>query len=165
MSLSPLVRAALFVRDVEKSTAFYTMLGFDGLYYEGTLNPASVAGALHVPETTVCFARILKHKGGMNHGMIGLFQLTEPTPEPVQRSSNTPHVGEVTLVFYCDNIPEVLAQAPKFGAVEVWDPITFIMPHRQSTEVCLRDPDGILINLIGRDPAEAFTVDPPLISS
>lgn len=28
------------------------------------------------------------------------------------------------------------------------------MPHRQQYEVCLRDPDGVLINLIDRPPSE-----------
>jgi catechol 2,3-dioxygenase-like lactoylglutathione lyase family enzyme len=160
MSLSPLVRAALFVRDIEVSTAFYRMLGFTGIYYEGVLDPASTAGALHVPETTVCTCRILKHEGGANYGMLGLFQLREPVPPPVQRTSGSPHLGEVAIVFYADNIPEILARAPSFGAQEVWDPITFVMPHRSQDEVCLRDPDGILINLIGRDPAEAYRTEP-----
>lgn len=42
------------------------------------------------------------------------------------------------------------------GAIRPPDPITFAMPHRSQLEVCLRDPDGVLINLIDRDQAEQF---------
>jgi hypothetical protein len=33
------------------------------------------------------------------------------------------------------------------------DPTLFVMPRRQQLEVCLRDPDGVLIDLIDRPPA------------
>jgi len=42
------------------------------------------------------------------------------------------------------------------GAIRPPDPITFTMPHRSQLEVCPRDPDGVLINLIDRDQAEQF---------
>jgi hypothetical protein len=42
------------------------------------------------------------------------------------------------------------------GAIRPPDPITFTMPQRSQLEVCLRDPDGVLINLIDRDQAEQF---------
>ena len=51
---------------------------------------------------------------------------------------------------------EVLTAAREAGATWSPDPITFTMPHRSQLEVCLRDPDGVLINLIDRDQAEQF---------
>jgi hypothetical protein len=34
------------------------------------------------------------------------------------------------------------------------------MPHRSQREACLRDPDGVLINLVERPPDEQFASAP-----
>jgi hypothetical protein len=54
----------------------------------------------------------------------------------------------------------VLIAAREAGATWSPEPITFAMPHRSQLEVCLRDPDGVLINLVDRDPAEQFRTAP-----
>jgi hypothetical protein len=55
---------------------------------------------------------------------------------------------------------EVLIAAQQAGATWSPEPVTFAMPHRSQMEVCLRDPDGVLINLVDRDPAEQFRTAP-----
>lgn len=159
-AISSLIRAAVFVRDLDRSSAFYRALGFDAVYFEGELDQASTAAALHTPSTTTARCRILKNAGAPNFGMVGLFELQGPAPEPLPFASGPPRLGETALVFYAKPIEAAIAAARAAGAS--WSPEAslFVMPHRQQKEVCLRDPDGALINLIERDPAEQNSAQP-----
>lgn len=159
MTVSPLVRAALFVSDLERSRAFYEALGFTEVYFEGPLDQASTAAALHVSASTVARCAILKTPGQPNFGMVGLFELTRPAPPALHRSASGPSLGEVALVVYTDDLAGLLSRAGELGAKEVWDPITFVMPHRRQQETCLRDPDGVLVNVIGRPPMEVLRTE------
>lgn len=156
MPVSALIRSAVFCSDLDRSTAFYRALGLDAVYYEGDLDPASSQGALQVPSGSTLRCRILKRGAdAANFGMVGLFQLT-PLPEPLPSPVGPPRLGETALVFYAQPFMDILNAARDAGATWSPDPVTFTMPHRSQMEVCLRDPDGVLINLIDRDPAEAF---------
>jgi len=70
----------LFVADLERATAFYRALGLTDVYYEGTLDGASVAATLAVPLSTVTRCRIVKRAGAPNFGMVGLFELKNSSP-------------------------------------------------------------------------------------
>lgn len=159
MTVSPLVRAALFVSDLSRSTQFYTALGLTEIYYEGELDQTTTNRVLHTPETTITRCRILKKPGAPNFGMVGLFELTDPAPPPVTRTGPGLHVGEATLVFYCDSLDQTLEDCRKLGATLVLNPEVLVMPHRPEgqRETLVRDPDGVLINLIEKaDVHEAF---------
>lgn len=151
--VSSLIRSAVFVSDLERSTTFYRALGLTSVYFEGDLDGPSTAAALKTPPTTICRCRILRPEGRPNFGMIGLFQLTPPQ-EALPRGDGPPRLGEVALVLYATPIHEAVAAARAAGASWSPDPSLFVMPHRQQYEVCLRDPDGVLINLIDRPPGE-----------
>jgi catechol 2,3-dioxygenase-like lactoylglutathione lyase family enzyme len=151
--ISSLIRGAVFVSDLDRSTAFYRALGFDAVYFEGELDGPSTAAALKTPAATRCRCRILKKAGRPNYGMVGLFALDPPT-DALPRPDGPPRVGEVALVFYATPIHEAVAAARLAGASWSPDPTMFSMPHRQQYEVCLRDPDGVLINLIDRPISE-----------
>ena len=156
MPVSALIRSAVFCSDLDRSTAFYRALGLDAVYYEGDLDPESSQGARQVPAGSTLRCRILKRGAdAANFGMVGLFELT-PLPKPLPSPAGPPRLGETALVFYAQPLMEVLTAARVAGATWSPDPITFTMPHRSQLEVCLRDPDGVLINLIDRDPAEQF---------
>jgi catechol 2,3-dioxygenase-like lactoylglutathione lyase family enzyme len=160
MPVSSLIRSAVFCSDIERSTAFYRALGLDAVYFEGDLDPESSQGALQVPAGSTLRCRILKRGvDAANFGMVGLFELT-PLPEPLPVPDGPPRLGETALVFYAQPFMEVLTAAREAGATWSPDPIVFTMPHRSQMEVCLRDPDGVLINLIDRDPAEQFRTAP-----
>ena len=152
--LSALIRAALFVRDLGRSIAFYRALGFDAVYYEGLLDGPSAAAALHIPEGSTVRCCILKRAGGPNFGMVGLFEVGNPALDPLPAPTGPPRLGEVALVLYARPIADAVAACRAAGATWAPDPILFRMPHRQQMEGCLRDPDGVLINLIDRDPEE-----------
>lgn len=159
-ALSALIRAALFVRDLERSTAFYQALGFNGVYFEGTLDGPSSAAVLALPENSKVRCRIVKKQGAPNFGMVGLFEVTEPVPPALPPSDGPPRIGEVALVIYAKPIFAAVEAARAAGAVWAPDPVMFVMTHRQQMEVCLRDPDGVLINLVERDPSEQNETHP-----
>ena len=161
--LSALIRAALFVRDLDRSVRFYRALGFDAVYFEGPLDGPSAATVLAVPPTSKVRCCILKKAGGPNFGMVGLFEVTDPVPEALPLSEGPPRIGEVALVIYARPIDEAIEAARAAGAVWAPDSILFKMPHRQQREVCLRDPDGVLVNLVERDPAEQLAQQPVVI--
>lgn len=156
MPVSALIRSAVFCADLDRSTAFYRALGLDAVYFEGELDAASSAAALHVAEGSTLRCRILKcAMDAANFGMVGLFELT-PFPEPLPAPAGPPRLGEIALVFYAQPFGDVLQAARSAGATWSPEPSTFTMPHRSQAEVCLRDPDGVLINLVDRNPAEQF---------
>ena len=161
-NLSALVRSSLFVSDLDRSRHFYQSIGLKNVYYEGGLDSASLSAALHVPEGTVCRCCILRAEASPNFGMIGLFELTDPAPAIIHHPAGAPRIGEIALVFYTRDLECALSSARDTGASWLADPITFTMPHRSQREVCLRDPDGVLINLVERDPAEVRDTRPAL---
>ncbi|MFK8051339.1 MAG: VOC family protein [Woeseiaceae bacterium] len=152
--ISALVRAALFVDDLPRSKRFYQAIGLTAIYYEDCLSGESTPAVLALPAGTETRCCILKPEGGQNKGMVGLFALTEPQPPKLARSAVGPSRGEVALVFYVDDVGVTLNAAEAAGGQRLADPINYEMPHRSQPEVCLRDPDGILINLVQRPPEE-----------
>ncbi|MFV3076369.1 VOC family protein [Niveispirillum fermenti] len=158
--MSALIRAALFVRDLDRSVRFYRALGFDAVYFEGPLDGPSSAVVLAIPPTSKVRCCILKRAGGPNFGMVGLFEVTDPVPEALPLSDGPPRIGEVALVIYAKPITPAIEACRAAGASWAPDATLFNMPHRQQMEVCLRDPDGFLINLVERDPAEQDRTQP-----
>ena len=162
--VSPLVRAALRVADLGRSRVFYGALGLTEVYFEGALD-AEVAPALlgvHASARTRC--AILKTPGQPNFGMVGLFQIDEPQPVARPGGGGGFQVGEAALVFYVADIDHALTTALLNGGARVSGPLHFVMPHRAQQEAMLRDPDGVLINLVERPPAESFGYDPVRIA-
>ncbi|NBC35004.1 hypothetical protein GTZ99_00350 [Novosphingobium sp. FSY-8] len=154
--VSSLIRATLFVRDLDRSAAFYAALGFDSVYYQGTLHDPSASQILGFADHGPLSVRIVKPAAhAANYGMIGLF-LIDPalTPDVVPPATGPARVGEVALIFYITDMAATLAALRAAGATWSPAPQLFVMAHRAQAEVCLRDPDGVLINLVETDPAE-----------
>lgn len=153
-TVSSLIRGTIFVQDLDRSNRFYAALGFAETYYEGVLTDPSashIIGFAHHGPLTV---RIVK-SGGPNFGMIGLFKI-DPSlaPDRIAMASGPARIGEVALVFYVRSMDDSLAALRAAGARWSPEPQVFRMPHRAQQEVCLRDPDGILLNLVETDPDE-----------
>ncbi|MFZ4603818.1 MAG: VOC family protein [Caulobacterales bacterium] len=157
--VSSLIRAALFVADLERSAAFYGALGLTEIYFEGELDGASAAAVLSVPAGARTRCRIVKRPQTPNFGMVGLFAVSNPAPPSLPETGASPRIGDVALVFYVSDFDAALEAARAAGA-RVIGPVTlFTMPHRTQREVCLRDPDGVLVNLIDRPPEEQFRTE------
>lgn len=152
--VSSLVRGTIFVRDLERAAAFYAALGFTEIYYEGVLTDPSASTIIGFADHGPLAVRIVK-SGGPNFGMIGLFKIDGALdPDMVPLATGPARIGEVALVFYVRDMAETLALLRAAGALWSPEPEMFRMPHRAQQEVCLRDPDGVLLNLVETDPAE-----------
>lgn len=158
MPLSPLVRSAVFVSDLERSIAFYRhVIGLSEQLSEGDLPQAEAAALIGVEHGAIIRYVILKVPGP-RVGMIGLFEITGPRPPTVERLSHGAHVGEVCLVFYTSDMDAVLGRLEAGGhlilCAPVWLKVSASHPARR--EMICADPDGVKVNLIERDPAEAW---------
>lgn len=152
--VSSLIRGTIFVRDLDRASAFYAALGFTEVYYEGVLNDPSASTILGFSNHGPLSVRIVK-SGGPNYGMIGLFKIDESLmPDTVAPATGPARVGEVALVFYVASMDRTLAALRAAGATWSPEPEMFRMPHREQPEVCMRDCDGVLLNLVQNDPAE-----------
>ena len=161
--VSALIRSSIFVRDLEKSVRFYRALGLTETYYEGVLEHPSANAIIGFPEIRPLSIHILKRPGGTNYGMIGLFKLDDSLDAEILPPAIGPaRIGEVALIFYVRSMDETIANLRAAGATWSPEPIMFVMPHRQQPEVCLRDCDGVLINLVENDPAEQERTKPEL---
>lgn len=151
MRTSALVRAALFVSDLDRSTAFYRdVLGLPVTYFEGELAHEAVPKLLGIPEDARVRARIVQAEGPP-FGMVGLFEVTPPPPAVAKRADGV-NVGEAVLVFYAANLDPIVERL-KAGGHHILCPPTFLQvtPTRGQREMTCADPDGFLVNLIERD--------------
>ena len=152
-----MVRAALMVSDLDRSRAFYKeMLDLDDIFVEGEARGGNMWEVLGVPETTATRLCVLKRPGQPEFGMVGLFELTNPQPAPVERPATGMNLGEIALVFYCDDLDAVTAKLAAGGHVIVSPAMPLrIRGYVKQREMVFRDPDGTLINLIEWDPSRS----------
>lgn len=149
-----MVRSALMVSNIEKSIAFYTgILGLTGVYAEGDLSHPAGAKLLGMPASSKIKYKILKYAAGPNRGMVGLFEVSNPAPPTFTKRKDGVNVGEVCLVFYCDDVEEIHQKLIKGGHTVVCPPTHLqVTTTKGQPEMVFMDPDGILVNLIQRDP-------------
>ncbi len=154
-NVSPIIRSALFVRNLELQTKFYSeVLGFNQIYYRGQLNTPAAPEIVGAPAGTIMDCCIVRGEYP-NLGMVGLFQL-DPLPQGSVQHSDYIAVGESVMVFYCDRLVEIVAHAVSLGAAVLCKPLSFEMPHESQLEAMIRDPEGFAINLVERDPERAW---------
>lgn len=152
--VSALIRATIFVRNLDRAAHFYRTLGLSEVYYEGVLEDASACSIIGYTKCRPFAIRILK-RPGPNYGMIGLFELDPALlPVTVPVAAGPARIGEVALVFYVPGLHTRLAVLREAGATWSPEPELFRMAHRAQFEVCVRDCDGVLLNLVENDPAE-----------
>lgn len=157
---SALIRTALFVRNRQIAKQFYAALGLCDIYYEGVLDHPSASKVLGYRQLAPYPVTILKVPGP-NFGMLGLFEL------PVEQESVLPRTGpavtgETAQVFYVQDIDQTLTVLRAAGALWSPEPVTFEIGHLVHREVCLRDADGFLVNLIERSPETQLLNNPEL---
>jgi len=160
MTVSALVRAAIFVENLEVSRSFYTnVLGFEDVYFESELKDDTVAALLGMPTSLETRCCILK-KPGPIIGMIGLFELSNPKPEPVQRREDGASLKDIWLVFYADELDPIVERLQSGGHRIVCLPRDLKIPGASGQrEMTCADPNGVLINLIERPSADVMKPD------
>jgi predicted enzyme related to lactoylglutathione lyase len=151
--VSPLVRTAIIVADLERAMRFYQeVIGIPEVYYQGHLTDPASAQLLGMPADSQTRFAIVKGSGPAI-GMVGLFEILNHTPPTLTRQSPGMSRGETCLVFYHRDL-SLLTDKLKAGGHEiVCPPVKLQVSDKlQSTEMTFRDPDGVMINCIQRDP-------------
>jgi catechol 2,3-dioxygenase-like lactoylglutathione lyase family enzyme len=84
--------------------------------------------------------------------MVARFQVTGQTLTRVQKTQGTVNIGEGVLVFNRPDLDALAARLAALGHGFVSGPERLVdTPQRRiNREVMLRDPDGVLINIIER---------------
>jgi len=159
MKLSQLVRAALQVSDLERSKAFYQkVLGLSEVYSEGTAEGGNMHAFIGMPASVSTRVCILKQPDFSAYGMVGLFEVKNPAPPPIERPSQGGNIGELCMVFYCSDLDEVVHMAKSHAHTIVCEPARIeLRGYIKQREMAMRGPDGEKINLIEWDPDEAIT--------
>jgi catechol 2,3-dioxygenase-like lactoylglutathione lyase family enzyme len=150
-SVSPLVRAALMVRNLERSRAFYAaVIGLTQEYFVGDMQGSTAAAVIGVPASANIRAAVLKAPG-VDYGMLGLFEMPGETPAITPREGGLA-LGEAVMVFYVGDLDRAVAASAALGG-RIGTPLQILNGRR---ELVLRDPDGVAINLIERPISDAY---------
>jgi catechol 2,3-dioxygenase-like lactoylglutathione lyase family enzyme len=149
VQLSPLIRTAIFVTDLERSCAFYeSVLGLQQVFWEGKVAGSGLEKLLALQPGGSARARIYTADGS-TVGMVGLFELSPPPAgQPVSRDGGI-RPGQTCLVFYCTDLDEVLRRLEAMDHAVICPPTSLDVPGRvPQREMSFSDPDGVLVNLI-----------------
>jgi catechol 2,3-dioxygenase-like lactoylglutathione lyase family enzyme len=163
MAVSQMVRAALMVSDLDRSRDFYSnVLGLTDVYTQGEAKGGNMHALIGMPDTVTTRVCILKVPDKPEYGMVGLFEVKNPSPPQIQRHNASSNIGELCMVFYCDNLDPVYEAAKKRGLQIVAAPVQLrVRGHIKQREMTIRGPDGEKINLIEWDIPRADGGDRP----
>jgi len=152
MSLvTPLKRTAIIVRDMERSLDFYGgVLGMN-VWLRGEAD-AALPALYQLLGMPPCHTRwIILQSEDVAWGMVGLFELSNPAPDDdVHRNIDRANRGEACLVFHTPDV-DAVHQGAKAMGLTILCPPTRLELHDHgvvSKEMTLRDPNGVLVNLI-----------------
>lgn len=141
-----LTHIGLCVRDIERSTEFYcSALGFEKI---GEMHVADEATARLLDIDDLILDLVYLHRDGFRLELIGY---TRPgvTGEPDPRAMNA--LGFTHLSFRVDDIESLAAAVAEHGGRLLSSRTVAFGPNRA---MMLTDPDGNLLELIERTPAD-----------
>ncbi len=151
LRVEPMKRAAIIVRDLQRSLQFYQQAFGLTVWVEGEAGPdnATFARLLGMPPCRVRYA--ILQAGDVAQGMVGLFEVRDPAPlESTVPTTHAVNRGEVVLVFHTDDVDAIHRHAVALGLEVLCPPQHLVIPEAgvESLEMTLRDPNGVLVNLI-----------------
>jgi catechol 2,3-dioxygenase-like lactoylglutathione lyase family enzyme len=163
MKISQMVRAALQVSNLDQSRAFYSdVFGLTEVYSEGTAEGGNMHDLIGMPDGVTTRVCILKQPDFTAYGMVGLFEVTNPSPPMIERPSQGSNIGELCMVFYCSDLDEVIRRAQNHPHTMICEPVRLrVRGYIKQREMAMRGPDGEKINLIEWDPDKAVEGDRP----
>jgi catechol 2,3-dioxygenase-like lactoylglutathione lyase family enzyme len=147
--VTPLKRTSIFVRDMEKSLAFYRDVLGMRVWMEGGANDdlPAIYQLLGMPPCRTRWA--ILQSGEADWGMVGLFELTDPAPvDDTHPSIDRVNRGETCLVFHTRAVQELHARAQSMGLTILCPPmrVAFAAHGLESSDMTLRDPNGVLLH-------------------
>ena len=162
-AVSQMVRAALMVSDLDRSREFYTnVLGLTEVYTEGSATGGNMHVLTGMPDTVTTRVCILKVPDAPAYGMVGLFEVKNPAPPPLQRAGGGSNIGELCMVFYCEDLDAVARMTTDRGLSIVAGPVQLrVRGNVKQREMTIRGHDGEKINLIEWNIANANAGDRP----
>jgi catechol 2,3-dioxygenase-like lactoylglutathione lyase family enzyme len=149
------------VRDIDRSLGVYRdALGLT-VIEDKCLAGAAIARMVGLEQAALRVIHLAK--AGTDYGWVGLYQITETQPVPMQAlatPSGFPRYGQATIVFTTDSMSvdvERLRRAP--GVRFVTEPTEYVKtaagdatPAGRYSEAIFFDPDGIPVSLMGYAP-------------
>ncbi len=161
MTVGPLKRVTLWVRDIDASLAVYRdALGLAVLEDKQLTGP-QIARMVGLEEALL---RIV-HLGpaGSTDGWIGLYAITNTAPRPIAALPEPPGFpcyGQATLVFTTAQVATLVGRLRKLPHVRfVTEPTEYVKsspgeatPPGRYCEAIFLDPDGVPVSLIGYAP-------------
>ncbi|MXP19830.1 hypothetical protein GIY30_00435 [Gordonia sp. HNM0687] len=143
----PLVQIALSVRDIQHSQRWYRdIFGFTesgGTHafvpLLGSEDVQNVPGA-----TSVCWWML----DGTPGFQMELFEFSKPHPKPVPADWRPNDIGYTTVGFHVADFDATLAALARRNVTPLTEPMGILGSRR----VCVKDPDGILLELMEDDP-------------
>jgi len=148
--VGPILRTAILVADLDRSIAFYRdVLGLHETYFDGQIDDPAMARLLGIADLDSSRFAILKADGPAV-GMIGLFEISGSADE--SRATEN-RVGQTCIVFNHPSLRALIARLKAGGHTIVCPPTKLrVTKDLESLEMTFRDPDGVMINCIERDP-------------
>jgi catechol 2,3-dioxygenase-like lactoylglutathione lyase family enzyme len=161
VSVGPLKRVTLWVRDAEASLAVYRdALGL-AVLEDKRLAGAQIARMVGLEQASL---RIV-HLGpaGSTQGWVGLYAIEDTAPRPMAAlptPDGFPRYGQATLVFTTEAMDQIVTRLRALEAVRfITQPTEYVKttpgdatPPGKYSEVIFFDPDGVPVSLIGYQP-------------
>jgi catechol 2,3-dioxygenase-like lactoylglutathione lyase family enzyme len=149
--ITPLKRTAIIVRDMERSLAFYRDILGMNVWVEGRAGDELPAlyQLLGMPPCQMRW--VILQADDVDWGMVGLFELTDPTPDDdTHPSIDRVNRGEACLVFHTADVDDLYERSRSMGLTILCPPTVLELAQHDavSKEMTLRDPNGVLVNLV-----------------
>ncbi len=149
--VTPLKRTTIIVRDLERSLAFYRdVLGLN-VWADGQ-SGEDLPVLYQLLGMPPCHVRwVVLQSDDVDWGMVALIELTDPSPEDdTHPSIDRVNRGEACLVFHTPDVDELYEKARSLGLTILCPPTVLELAQHDavSKEMTLRDPNGVLINLV-----------------
>ncbi len=155
---SPLKRATIFCRDIEKSLALYRdILGFTVAEDKTVAGPA-MAKMISLDDCSMHICHLQARNS--EDGLIGLYEITaDDVPETTPPPPGIIHRGQVAVVVSTDEPDAIYADVEAAGYPFLTPPTKYVkeedseyMKAGTYTEMIFYDPDGVLVSVLGYEP-------------
>jgi catechol 2,3-dioxygenase-like lactoylglutathione lyase family enzyme len=148
MSVTGLVHVNINCSDFDRSLEFYELLGFRRAIDVPARNTAEVAAAVGMPPYEVKGALLIL-QDAETPLMIDLLEWQDPSDESPPYP-HLYHLGIARVALATDDLDSDVAFLKSHGVEFLSEPATVrIEGHPATRFVCLRDPDGTILELVG----------------